>query len=259
MNTNPQDNPLYFFVHLFKHVIGVLEGILIATFDGLRDTTTHASPSLYSLVAVVLPYCIPLPVAVMTAASAQKFFGWPAWAAAVLGFGLEGLGLLAWVKLVDAILDTMHSSNQKLTTMVVVYAFTAMAYEGLLLSINVVLAVRDGASTEYATVLALICLLPMLSAVIYGDNKNRSEKTLLAERDEQKQLAERIRQEQREDRKEARAQRLAVQQQHQQYAAGTSRPTIELKEGMEPFRGLKPFPHQDHGPVDDEQPRKRKR
>src|SRR5688572_7684530 len=95
-------------------IFDTLARVLVSMFDGVRLAVEHATPSLFALVATVLPYALPLPVAFMTAHSAQTFFEWDPWAAWTLGLGLEGLGLLVWVRLADAIVGTVKTNNEKI-------------------------------------------------------------------------------------------------------------------------------------------------
>jgi hypothetical protein len=198
-----KDNPLNTLVRIVEHIVDVLAGILVALFDGIKNAVDHANPSLFALVATLLPFALPLPVAFMTAHSARTFFGWDPWAANVLGFGLEGLGLLAWVKLVDAVLEQVRSKNEKIANVVLMYAAVALVYELLLVFLNVVLAWKDGADWQYIIVLVCVCLLPALSAMLYGYQKREVEHQLEAEKLSKLEEAERIRQERRADRKEA--------------------------------------------------------
>src|SRR5919106_2107453 len=100
-------------VRLMDWLVDTLAKTLVSLFDGVKNAVDHANPSLFSLVATLLPFALPLPVAFMTSHSAREFFAWDPWAANVLGFGLEGLGLLVWVKLVDGIIASVQSKNDK--------------------------------------------------------------------------------------------------------------------------------------------------
>src|SRR5687767_6767657 len=113
----------------FDKILLTLAGILVSLFDGIRHAIDHANPSLFGLVATLLPFLLPLPVAFMTSHSAQEFFDWDPWAANVLGFGLEGLGLLVWVKLVDAMIANINSKNERLGEFVGFLWGVAIAYE----------------------------------------------------------------------------------------------------------------------------------
>lgn len=190
-------------VRMMDWLVDTLAKTLVSLFDGVKNAVDHANPSLFALVATLLPFALPLPVAFMTAHSAQQFFNWQPWAANTLGFGLEGLGLLAWVKLVDSVLDHVKSNNEKVSNVVFMYGVVALIYELLLLFINVVLAQREGADWRYIVVLACVCLLPALSAMLYGHQRRMVEIQLERERQEKRTQAERLRQERRQDRKEA--------------------------------------------------------
>src|SRR6185295_7242562 len=128
-------------VRMMDWIVDTLAKTLVSLFDGVKNAVDHANPSLFSLIAVLLPYAIPLPVALMTAKSAQHFFAWGVRESYVLGFGLEGLGLLVWVKLADSIVIGVNSANEKIENYVRFLWGAAIAYEILLVSINVILAV----------------------------------------------------------------------------------------------------------------------
>jgi hypothetical protein len=196
---NENDN---FLVKIAAGIIHTFERLLVVFFDGLDNAVNHANPSMFSLDATLLPYVLPLPVAFMTAHSAQAFFGWDMWAAYVLGFGLEGLGLLTWVRLVDVVLESKQSNS------VYVFGSVAAVYEILLVFLNVVLAWTEGADWQYIVVLFCVCLLPALSAILYGSQRQTAIARLENERAEAKAEAERIRQERRQDRKEAAAMKI---------------------------------------------------
>src|SRR5687768_6150888 len=131
-------------------IFDTLARVLVSLFDGVRMAVEHATPSMFALVATILPYALPLPVAFATAHSAQTFFGWEPWAAWTLGLGLEGLGLLVWVRLADAIVGTVKTTNEKVENVITLLWCVAIAYEAVLVLINVILAFREGASLVYA-------------------------------------------------------------------------------------------------------------
>lgn len=220
-------------VRMVDWLVDTLAKTLVSLFDGIKNAVDHANPSLFALVATLLPFALPLPVAFMTAHSAQHFFKWDPWAARVLGFGLEGLGLLAWVKLVDSVLDHVKSNNEKVSNVVFMYGLVAFVYEILLLFVNVVLAQQEGADWRYIVVLACVCLLPALSAMLYGHQRRMVEAQLEHEHQEKRAEAERLRQERRQDRKEATELKL-------KYAADTSRAELEQPNGTGKFRRGKP-------------------
>lgn len=218
----PENNTI---VKVMNWLVDTLAKTLVSLFDGVKNAVDHSNPSLFALVATLLPFALPLPVAFSTSHSAQKFFLWDAWAANVLGFGLEGLGLLVWVKLVDAIIAGVQSRNEKVENYVNFLWGVAIAYEAVLILVNVVLAWNDGVSIVYALALLLICLLPALSAAMYGLHRRETVAQLDRERLTAAEQREKERQERRQDRKEAQALKL-------KYAADTK----EVSE-VKPFRG----------------------
>lgn len=207
---NEKKNPLDFIVRTLNYVIDVFARVMVDLFDGIKNAIDHANPSLFALIATLLPFVLPLPVAFMSAHSVKMFFGWDTWAANVLGFGLEGLGLLAWVKLVDAVLEKKPA--EKITPAIWMYGAVSLVYEVLLIFVNAVFAWQEGAQWDYVIVLICVCILPALSAMLYGHQRRTVESLLERERQEAKEAAERQRQERRQDRKEAAALRV-------QYAA----------------------------------------
>jgi ABC-type multidrug transport system fused ATPase/permease subunit len=213
-----------FIVKAMDSTVLTLAKVLVSLFDGVKEAIDHANPSLFGLVATLLPFALPLPVAFMTAHSAQTFFEWDRWAANVLGFGLEGLGLLVWVKLVDGMIARLQSSNEKIADFVGFLWGVAIAYELLLILINVVLTWNEGASITYALTLLLVCLLPALSAAMYGLHRRETMRQLELEKQEAKAQKEKERQEKREDRKAAQALKM-------QYAADAEKVKLE-----KPFR-----------------------
>lgn len=212
MNNNPNNNPLNFLVRVLTWIIEVFADAIVTLFDGLRRTMVHANPSVFAFLATILPLVLPLPVAVMTSNSARHFFGWETWAANTLGFGLEGLGLLAWVLAVEAYLNKRG---------LFLFGSVAIAYEAVLVYLNVALTAQEGKSSEYVTVLLLICFLPALSAIMYGNMRQTAEAELKQQDEARKAEAERLRQERRQDRKEAQALKM-------QYAKDA--PGVELTE-----------------------------
>jgi hypothetical protein len=66
MNTQ-KDNSI---VRAFAAFVETLARSLVVLFDGVKNAIDHANPSLFGLVATLLPFALPLPVAFMTAHSA---------------------------------------------------------------------------------------------------------------------------------------------------------------------------------------------
>lgn len=153
-----------------------LVNILAGFFDVVRETFEHASPSLFALMATLLPYLTPLPIAVLTAGSAETFLGFDGWIAGIFVFVLEGLGLLVTTFLVDNVVDLIRSRNPKTILTTVVLGIALAVYVVILVNLNVRLKAATGnISSEYANVVTLMCFLPMLSGVINGFYKLKLE------------------------------------------------------------------------------------
>jgi hypothetical protein len=216
MNNNYDNKFSNTIVLLIGTLVRTVERSLVLFFDGLRNAVEHGNPSLFGLIATLLPILLPAPVAYMTAISLMHFFEWDTWAAAIMGAGIEGLGLVVWVVLVHIIQD-----DRRNTAMLYFFGGAATAYELILIVLNVVLAAQEGKSGPYISVLFLICLLPALSAITYGYRNHLANERLERERQEAKDEAERLRQERRQDRKEAQALKM-------QYAKDL--PSVKLTE-----------------------------
>jgi len=216
-------------VRMMDWLVNTLAKTLVSLFDGVKNAVDHANPSLFGLVATLLPFALPLPVAFMTSHSAQTFFNWDTWAANVLGFGLEGLGLLVWVKLVDGIVANIQSNNEKVENFVGFLWGVAIAYEMLLIIINVILALEDGANLIYALALLLICLLPALSAAMYGLHKREVINQLGRESQEAKEWKERDRQETKEREEREHQERLALEERIRQERREDAMKRAEMK------------------------------
>jgi hypothetical protein len=199
---NKSKNPI---VRVFDYLIDTITELFVSLFDGLLRGVDHATPSTFALDASLLPWALPLPIAFMTAHSLEEFFGWERWASITMGLGLEGLGILVWARLANAFVEK-RVSNAALYLL----SGVAFVYEAILVVLNVILAIQHGVDGWYAAVLFLVCLLPALSAILYGFHKHdvinklaveEAEKKALAEREriEQKELEEKIRQERRAD------------------------------------------------------------
>ena len=187
-------------VKMFDMFVDTVTELFVSLFDGLLRGVDHATPSTFALDATLLPWVLPLPVAFMTANSLEVYFSWDHWASLTMGLGLEGLGILVWARLANAIVEKRISQGA-----LWMLGGVAAVYETILIVLNVVLALRHGTDGYYALVLFLVCLLPALSAILYGYHKYDVIGKLAEERADALALAEKIRQERRADRKEAQA------------------------------------------------------
>jgi hypothetical protein len=204
-------------VKLFDMFIDTVTELFVSLFDGLLRGVDHATPSTFALDATLLPWILPLPIAFMTAHSLEIYFSWDHWASLTMGLGLEGLGILVWARLANAVVEK-RISNAAMWML----GGVATVYETILVVLNVVLALRHGTDGYYALVLFLVCLLPALSAILYGYHKYDVIHKLADEKAEAQALAEKIRQERRQDRKEAQALK-------QQHAADTRQEKLQDK------------------------------
>lgn len=174
----------------------------IAFLDKVRDFFEHATPSIFSVLAALLPYLSPLPIATLTASSAMLYLGMSGTIAGVFVFVLEGLGLWVTSALVDAIVDLIRSRNSKTAIMVGILTLIVFIYVAILINLNVRLKSAAGEiSSEYSTIITLICFLPLISGFMNGYWKIRLQSK--ADIDLQKKIAEdreeKIRQEKRQD------------------------------------------------------------
>ncbi len=219
---NGNKNPFDILVRFVQWTMDVLARAVVAFLDGMNDAVEHSSSPLFGVVATFLPFALPIPVAFMTATSAERFFAWDAWQAVTLGIGLEGLGLLVWVWLVESLI----SDDPQLRGASTFLASIATAYEITLIVLNVVLALNDGAGIVFGLGLFLICLLPAMSAAMYGFQRRQTRLNIAAKEAERKAETERLRQEKRQDRKEAQELKL-------KYASDTKAEAIKT---IKPFR-----------------------
>src|SRR5574342_83204 len=150
-------------VSIVGTLVRTIERSLVLFFDGLRRAVEHGNPSLFGLIATILPVLLPAPIAYMTATALMHFFAWDPWAAVIMGAGIEGLGLIVWVTLVHIIQEDRSNEN-----MLYFFGGAAIVYELILIFVNVILAAREGKPGPYIAVLFLICLFPALSAITYG-------------------------------------------------------------------------------------------
>ena len=183
--------------------------------DWLRSVFEHASPSVFSLFATLLPYLSPLPVAVITAQSARTYLGFTPNIAGIFVFVLEGLGLWTTTVFVDTIVQYIRSRNNKTLIMVFVLLVVVIFYITILINLNVSLEMTTGdISPIYSRILTLICFLPLISGFMNGYWKlqleNKTEVELA------KELEERRRQEDRQEREKAdelaRQERLSIEE-----------------------------------------------
>ena len=120
--------------------------------------------SAYKLLASVLPYGTPLPVAWLTMKSAETFLGFDGWISFIFVFCLEGLGLWFTSLFVDAVIDAIKSRNIKTLGLVALFGAVVVAYVYLLVNLNVTLKSNtENYNPALYKVITLLCYLPLLS------------------------------------------------------------------------------------------------
>lgn len=185
-------------VSIVGTLVRTIERSIVLFWDGLRSATEHGTPSLLGFVSAILPVLMPLPVVGMTAYSLKVFFGWEDWQVFSMSAGLEGAGFVLWVTLTE----TLIKDGWKGSTMQFFFGVAVLVYQTLLVIINGVLSAQEGKSDSYVWTLILLSFLPALSAIAYAYRNYNNTAKLEQEAQEEKALAEKIRQEKRQDRKE---------------------------------------------------------
>jgi len=258
MNNRQYDNG---FTNTIVAIIGTLvrtlERSIVTFWDGLRSTTVHGTPSLLGFMAAIAPVLAPIPIATQTAISLMNYMNWLPFQAVIMAIVIEVAGFVLWVFLTEAIMQ----DGWKGSTTQFIFTGAVLAYQTILILINVSLAVNEGTNNTTAWILFLATCFPALCSIAYGYN-NSASRTLLeaeqlearteadaakaeAERRHQEQLEidekrhqeqlaieERRYQEKRQDRKEAQALKM-------QYAAKSDGVQLEEKPAANKFRGRK--------------------
>ena len=178
------------------------KNLLVRFLDGLRNIFETASPSVFSMLATLLPYLSPLPIAILTAASATAYLGMKPITAGVFVFVLEGLGLWVTTVFVDTIVQYIRSKNPKTLFMVFALLIVLIIYVTILINLNVYLKMAvENVSATYIRIITLMCFLPLISGFMNGYWKlqleHKTETEIAQQRD--MELQERIRQDKRHD------------------------------------------------------------
>jgi len=138
------------------------ENLIVKAFESLAKF-------FYALLPVVLPYSTPLPIAMITASSAETFFNMTPWVAGVFVFSLEGLGVWSTTTLIDRVVEWVRSRNPKVAWTVVILFLVVAAYITILILLNVVL--KGDKSPAYKLAVTLVCFLPFIAGVLNGFHK----------------------------------------------------------------------------------------
>lgn len=192
---------------------------LADVFDYAGEIFEKFNPSAYRFLAAVLPYLTPLPVAWLTADSASEFLNFPPNISFVFVFALEGIGLWFTSLLVDAIVDWVRSRNWKTFAIILMFGIVVTVYVTILVDLNVTLenAVGNG-NPALSRIITLMCYLPLITGVGNGYYKLKLEHRTETERARQEanELAERVRQEKRQDKNERYKMRYAANASNEQ-------------------------------------------
>lgn len=175
--------------------------LLARLFDWLGDALERFNPSAFRFLAAVLPYLTPVPVAWLTAHSSSTFLKFTPEVAFIFVFALEGIGLWFTTMLVDAVVDWVRSKNWKSFVPVILFAMTVIAYVFILVDLNVTLEKAVGnPNPALSRVITLLCFLPLITGVGNGYYKLKLDYRTESEQAKEKaeQLAERVRQEERQ-------------------------------------------------------------
>jgi hypothetical protein len=218
---NKYDNGFSDFVTaIFGTVVRTLERVIVVFWDGLRNATVHGTPSLVGFVAAIAPVLAPIPLATMTAISLQEYLNWLPYQAILMAIVIECAGFPLWVFFTESLLrDGWRGTTAQFTL-----GAAVLVYESILVLINVVTAVTNGTQGTTALILFLACLFPALCAIAFGYTNTANKQEIERERREAAELAERMRQERRADRKEAQALKV-------RYASDTKQEKLD-----KPFR-----------------------
>jgi len=163
------------------------------TLDYITETIRAANPSAYSLVEATLPYTTPMPIAVITAASATTYFKLEGLGTFLFVYSLEGIGLVATTKLMESIVAVIRSRNPKTVITTIVLILAVISYVTILVSINVTIHNEFKATPSFGIALTLICFLPLIAGILNGLSQVKE-----ADRRSQQKIdeeAERLRQE----------------------------------------------------------------
>lgn len=166
-------------------------------FQSLTEVIRALSPSIFAFIETTLPYTTPMPIALISSASAATFFGLKGFGAFLFVYSLEGIGLISTSKLVEHVVVFIRSRNVKTAITIAVLAVTVIVYITILVSLNVKIH-KEFTDENFRQALTLICYLPLIAGVLNGLSLVKIEDVNSAEY--QKRLKEQHYQEARGDR-----------------------------------------------------------
>ena len=136
-------------------------------FQSLTEIIRAMSPSIFAFIETTLPYTTPMPIALISSASAATFFGLKGFGAFLFVYSLEGIGLISTSKLVEHVVIFIRSRNVKTAIAIAVLAGTVVVYITILVSLNVKIH-KEFTDENFKQALTLICYLPLLAGVLNG-------------------------------------------------------------------------------------------
>jgi len=214
----------------------VSNNFLARIFDWLGEAFEKFNPSAYRFIAAILPYLTPFPVAWLTAHSSEKFLGFTPEIAFIFVVSLEGIGLWLTSLFVDGVVDWIRSRNWKTGAIVLVLGSAVSAYIYILVSLNVSLESVSGVVNPiYSRVVTLLCFLPLITGIGNGYYKLKLRADTVSEESHKYQLdlAERIRKEKNEARRETKLINAGIDprsiSQPQQFQTVVSQPSRVVK------------------------------
>lgn len=151
---------------------------LVRFLDYVRDLFEHMSPSLFALMATMLPYLSPLPIAIFTSANATRYLEFDPVVSGIFVFVLEALGLWVTSVLVDSVIEFIRSRNSKTGVMILIFGAVTGVYITILINLNVSLETSDPTkviSPAYTRVITLISIIPLLTGFMNGWHKAKLE------------------------------------------------------------------------------------
>jgi len=146
--------------------------------DYVKDLFEHMSPSLFALMATLLPYLSPLPIAIFTAGNATRYLGFTPIVSGIFVFVLECLGLWVTSVLVDSVIEFIRSRNLKTGIMIIIFGAVTGVYISILINLNVNLELSDKTKVidgTYTRVITLISFIPLLTGFMNGWHKAKLE------------------------------------------------------------------------------------
>jgi uncharacterized membrane protein YqjE len=157
--------------------------------DFIAVSFERLSPAMYRLLAAVLPYTTPLPVAYYTAQNTSELLNFDPIFAVVFAFSLEGIGLWFTSLFVDTVIEWIRSRNKKTLILILLLGISISAYLLILVSLNVAIdtALKGNENGYLSRVITMICMLPFISGIGNGYYRWKLEAQTAAEEEKEYQ------------------------------------------------------------------------